>query len=205
MPEWQEGVRQKKAWRCHTTGTRGAKVLRQEQGDWQRAARGLLWRERVRDKVGGVGRCSGEAGLYPKCSGGHWRTEPAEWLELVCFRRLPLSTMRDGLEEGKSGSREAAKEALRGAGHGMLVAGAGAAEEAVVRWVWSRRDAFGELPGLTDGDWVGGGKGKESLTSRTLTTGKMEMPPPEMEKTWGMDQRGWKPSSVLVFFVWNIW
>lgn len=41
--------------------------------------------------------------------------------------------MRDGLEEGKSGSREAAKEALRGAGHGMLVAGAGAAEEAVVR------------------------------------------------------------------------
>lgn len=41
--------------------------------------------------------------------------------------------MRDGLEEGKSGSKEAAKEALGGAGHGMLVAGAGAAEEAVAR------------------------------------------------------------------------
>lgn len=24
----------------------------------------------VRDKVGDVGRCSGKAGLYPKCSGG---------------------------------------------------------------------------------------------------------------------------------------
>lgn len=29
---------------------------------------------------------------------------------------------------------------------------------------------------------MGGRKGKESLTSRTLTTGKMVMPPPEMEK-----------------------
>ena len=52
-------------------------------------------------------------------------------------------------------------------------------------------DADGELPGLTDGDWMGGKKGKESsLSSRTLTTGKMVMPPPEMEKTWKMGQRG---------------
>lgn len=40
-----------------------------------------------------------------------------------------------------------------------------------------------------DGDWMGG-KGKESLTSRTLTTGKMVMPPPEMEKTWEWIREG---------------
>ena len=34
-----------------------------------KAARGLLRRERMRDKVGDVGRCSEKPGLSPKCCG----------------------------------------------------------------------------------------------------------------------------------------